>query len=234
MRCSRSAGTSEAIRWRAQRWIDPVLASTVERQSNRRSDRYDSPRAHRRRGEPAHPETQNGRSSSPKSGASSSENSRSAGGGGGGGALARAGAPPGEGARRVDAGAADGRRSPSRGGQMTPSHPGPPWNFGLLRHLKSGARGLRLLVRSSHIFPPQMGHAGSSAVPAGFAATGAAPGSRGGQMTPSHPPALHLKSGARGFFFVARLSHISLPQRGHAGAVVSAAAPAGCCSSLIR
>jgi hypothetical protein len=43
-----------------------------------------------------------------------------------------------------------------------------------------------------------------------------------------------LKSGARGFFFVARLSHISLPQRGHGGEVVSGAAPPGCCSSVIR
>jgi hypothetical protein len=30
----------------------------------------------------------------------------------------------------------------------------------LLRHLKSGARGLRFEVRSSHIGPPQIGHSG--------------------------------------------------------------------------
>jgi hypothetical protein len=179
---------------------------------------------------------QNGRSSSPKSGTSSSEKTRSA--AGGGGALGRGGdAAPDErrgGTAFVADGVAPARRSPSRGGQITPSHPGPPWNLGLFRHLKSGARGLRLLARSSHIFPPQTGQAGSSAVPAGFATTGAAPASRGGQITPSHPPALHLKSGARGFFFVARLSHISLPHRGHDGAVVSGAALPVCCCSLMR
>ena len=90
---------------------------------------------------------------------------------------------------------------------MTPGHPGPPITFGLLRHLKSGARGLRFDSRSSHILPPHTGHAGSSAVPVG--AAGAAFASRGGHTTPSHPLSLHLKSGARGFRFEARLSHIS-------------------------
>ena len=105
---------------------------------------------------------------------------------------------------------------------MTPGHPGAPCAFGLFRHLKSGARGLRLLARSSHILPPHTGHAGSSAVPAGTA-TGMAPGARGGQMTPSHPTVLHLKSGARGFFFATRLSHVSPPHVGHAGVAVSGA-----------
>lgn len=102
---------------------------------------------------------------------------------------------------------------------MTPSQPGPPCILGLLRHLKSGARGLRLDSRSSHIFPPQMGQAGSSAVPAG--AGGGASGSRGGQMTPSHPLSRHLKSGARGLRLDSRLSHISPPHLGQAGVASS-------------
>jgi len=116
---------------------------------------------------------------------------------------------------------------------MTPGHPGAPCAFGLFRHLKSGARGLRLLARSSHIFPPQTGHAGSSAVPAGTA-MGIAPASRGGHTTPSHPALLHLKSGALGFFFVTRLSHISPPQVGHGGVLVSLAVLVVCWSSVIR
>src|SRR5437763_1954657 len=97
---------------------------------------------------------------------------------------------------------------------MTPGQPGPPMTFGLLRHLKSGARGFRLLARSSHILPPHTGHAGSSGVPAGAGhwrappsagvtsspsaaalGTGAASRdapSRGGQITPSHDLSRHL------------------------------------------
>ena len=56
-----------------------------------------------------------------------------------------------------------GLGEPSRAGQMTPSQPGPPRSRGLLRHLKSGARGLRLEVRSSHIGPPQIGQSGMPA-----------------------------------------------------------------------
>ena len=108
---------------------------------------------------------------------------------------------------------------------MTPSQPGPPWNFGLLRHLKSGAFGFRLLSRSSHIFPPQTGHGGSSFVPAGFAVD-TAPASRGGQMMPSQPSLLHLKSGAFGFRLPARLSHI-WPAHFGQGGDASGAAPSG-------
>ena len=102
---------------------------------------------------------------------------------------------------------------------MTPSQPGPPCIFGLLRHLKSGARGLRLDSRSSHILPPQRGQAGSSVVPAG--AAGGASGSRGGQMTPSQLLSRHLKSGARGLRLDSRLSHISPPHLGQMGVSVS-------------
>ena len=106
---------------------------------------------------------------------------------------------------------------------MTPSHPGPPRSRGLFLHLKSGARGLRLLVRSSHIAPPQIGHAGmpsdggggvtplAALAPATFAAGVdgvAAAVLRGGQMTPSHSRSLHLKSGAFGLRLPSRLSHI--------------------------
>lgn len=124
--------------------------------------------------------------------------------------------------------AVDRRCSPSRGGQMTPGQPGPPMTLGLFRHLKSGARGFRLLARSSHILPPQTGHAGSSGVPVGAghwrgsdgvsATGGAAAESRGGQITPAHDLSLHLKSGARGFRLPARLSHISPPHLGQGGA----------------
>src|SRR5688500_3772251 len=132
---------------------------------------------------------QKGRSSSSLPGASASLNSRSTGGGGGVARVERAGAAE----LRADPCAGVAReRSPSRGGQMTPSQPGAPWYFGLLRHLKSGARGLRLLARSSHILPPQTGQAGSSLVPAGLATTAGALGSRGGQITPSQPADLHL------------------------------------------
>lgn len=101
--------------------------------------------------------------------------------------------------------------------------------LGLLRHLKSGALGFRFVARSSHILPPQTGHAGSSSVPAGAghcrgsfgscaaAAAAAAAASRGGHIRPSHELSLHLKSGARGFRFDARLSHISPPHFGHFG-----------------
>jgi hypothetical protein len=102
---------------------------------------------------------------------------------------------------------------------MTPSHPGPPRSRGLFLHLKSGARGLRLLTRSSHKAPPQMGQAGmpsagscgaiafaADALGAAVGATVLAP--RGGQITPSHSRSLHLKSGALGFRLPSRLSHI--------------------------
>src|SRR2546430_14726889 len=45
-----------------------------------------------------------------------------------------------------------------RGGQMTPSQE-------RSRHLKSGALGLRLVARLSHILPPHFGHEGVSGVP---------------------------------------------------------------------
>src|SRR5215207_9088591 len=89
---------------------------------------------------------QNGRSSSSGGGPSY-----------GGGASLRLGAD--DEARR-GTGGGYGLGEPSRGGQMTPSQPGPPRSRGLFLHLKSGARGLRLLRRSSHIAPPQIGQAG--------------------------------------------------------------------------
>lgn len=42
-------------------------------------------------------------------------------------------------------------------------------------------------------------------------------------MTPSQPAALHLKSGAAGFFFEVRLSHMGPPHFGHAGMLAEAA-----------
>jgi hypothetical protein len=175
------------------------------------------------------PRTQNGRSSSSCGGASSC----------GGGPLSD---PPWNGAvldpppadwRGADGGY--GLGEPSRDGQITPSHPGPPRSFGLFRHLKSGARGLRLLSRSSHIGPPQMGQSGipaavvalaapAPAAPALAAADADAAGraSRGGQITPSHSRSLHLKSGALGLRLPARLSHIGPWHLGQSGAAEGA------------
>ena len=45
---------------------------------------------------------------------------------------------------------------------------------------------------------------------------------RGGQMTPSHPRSLHLKSGAFGLRFPSRLSHISPPHLGQLGTAEAA------------
>ena len=73
----------------------------------------------------------------------------------------RVGAPRSRRAPSVERSAVDtDSDEPSRAGQMTPSHPGPPRSRGLFRHLKSGARGLRLEARSSHIAPPQIGQRG--------------------------------------------------------------------------
>jgi hypothetical protein len=113
----------------------------------------------------------------------------------------------------------------------------------LFRHLKSGARGLRLEARSSHIAPPQIGQRGiplsstpPRAVPALAApddapawrgalplapAAGAlgvaAAAPRGGQITPPHAGSLHLKSGAFGFRFPSRLSHMGPSHLGQFG-----------------
>lgn len=132
---------------------------------------------------------------------------------------------------------------------MTPSHPGPPRSRGLFLHLKSGARGLRLVARSSHIAPPQTGQRGiplastppftapalgtpaaadAAAAAAGRAAAEEAPAvgpaaatppavARGGQITPPHSRSLHLKSGAFGFRFPSRLSHIGPWHLGQVG-----------------
>ena len=63
-------------------------------------------------------------------------------------------------------------------------------------------------------------------MPAGFAAGGGgALASRGGQITPSQPAFLHLKSGARGLRLFSRLSHMSPPHLGQAGALVSGSGP---------
>ena len=139
-----------------------------------------------------------------------------------------------------------GLGEPSRGGQITPSHPGPPRSRGLFLHLKSGARGFRLPRRSSHIAPPQIGQRGMPlastpprAAPALAVAAGAADAGcwrceppvtegvgpvgkapvvpRGGQITPPHAGSLHLKSGAFGFRFPSRLSHIGPWHLGHVG-----------------
>jgi len=181
---------------------------------------------------PTHAQTQNGKSSSSGGGASSSGGPSQ-----GGGASRTAGAE-----RRVAEGGY-GLGEPSRAGQMSPSHPGPPRSRGLLRHLKSGARGLRLDSRSSHIAPPQIGQRGiplastpprappvlvgaatvawgRGALPP-VAADGAlgAPvvAPRGGQITPPHAASLHLKSGALGFRFPSRLSHIGPWHLGQVG-----------------
>jgi hypothetical protein len=45
---------------------------------------------------------------------------------------------------------------------------------------------------------------------------------RGGQITPSHPRSLHLKSGAFGLRLPSRLSHISPPHFGQSGTVLAA------------
>ena len=116
---------------------------------------------------------------------------------------------------------------------MIPSHPGPPRSFGLFLHLKSGAFGFRFDVRSSHIGPAQRGQAGipGATVPVGSgaaAAAGFAP--RGGQITPSHSRSLHLKSGALGFRFPTRLSHMGPWHEGQFG---TADASAGCCCSVM-
>src|SRR3954469_2489582 len=50
---------------------------------------------------------------------------------------------------------ADFFSEPDFGGQITPSHE-------RSRHLKSGARGFRLVRRLSHILPPHFGHVSSS------------------------------------------------------------------------
>lgn len=63
-------------------------------------------------------------------------------------------------------GAGYGLGIPARGGQITPSQPGPPFIFGLFLHLKSGAFGLRFESRSSHMAPPQIGHEGMPAADA--------------------------------------------------------------------
>ena len=196
------------------------------------------------------PRAQNGRSSSSSGGPSHI-------GGPSRGASSAGGAAGGPLRRGVEGGY--GLGEPSRAGQITPSQPGPPRSRGLLRHLKSGARGLRLDVRSSHIAPPQIGQSGipaestrgppaAAAGRAAFAggvdtgarvggasaearggagcdAPDAAPGApvRGGQITPSQLRSLHLKSGAFGFRFPSRLSHIAPPHLGQLGtaAVVS-------------
>ena len=180
---------------------------------------------------PTHARTQNGKSSSSGGGASSSGGPSQ-----GGGASRTAGAER----RATDGGY--GLGEPSRDGQITPSHPGPPRSRGLFRHLKSGARGLRFDVRSSHIAPPQMGQRGiplastppradpaPAADPAGCGrgallpcAPDGAPGAaavapRGGQITPPQPGSLHLKSGAFGFRFPSRLSHIGPWHLGQVG-----------------
>src|SRR5688500_2038138 len=62
----------------------------------------------------------------------------------------------------------------------------------------------------------------------GSAARGATTGApaatapRGGQITPSHPRSLHLKSGAFGLRLPSRLSHISPPHFGQSGTVLVA------------
>ncbi|MEP7000960.1 MAG: hypothetical protein ABI969_10820, partial [bacterium] len=94
---------------------------------------------------------QNGRSSSSGNGVSSY------GGGSLGGGASLGGGPERPPARGVGAGYGLG---PLRGGQMIPSQPGPPRSFGLFLHLKSGAFGLRLVSRSSHMGPPQIGQFG--------------------------------------------------------------------------
>jgi len=185
------------------------------------------------------PRNQNGKSSSSGGGASSS-----------GGPSQAGGASRDGGAERRAIGGGYGLGEPSRAGQMTPSHPGPPRSRGLFRHLKSGARGLRLEARSSHIGPPQTGQRGipfsSSAgfaaawlapratgarvAPAGVATAGSRPpvgllgvafavadAARGGQITPPQVVSLHLKSGAFGFRFPSRLSHIGPSHLGQLG-----------------
>jgi hypothetical protein len=141
------------------------------------------PNGGRSAGPPALPtgRAQNGSSSSSSHpGWSASVGGGASNGGGASSGRARLGGAGGRRGRRAGAaGAAAPRRaSPGRGGQITPSQPGPPMTFGLLRHLKSGARGLRFDARSSHMRPPHTGHAGSSAVPA--AGTGGA--------SPPRPP----------------------------------------------
>ena len=128
--------------------------------------------------------------------------------------------------------------APLRGGQMTPSQPGPPRSFGLFLHLKSGALGLRLVRRSSHMAPPQVGHRGMPSAAAAGApepAVGAAAGlaSRGGQITPSHSRSLHLKSGAFGLRLPTRLSHMSPEHFGQLGVGEAESVSAGCCCSVI-
>jgi hypothetical protein len=103
----------------------------------------------------------------------------------------------GEGDRR-GTGSGYGLSDPSRGGQITPSQPGPP--------------------RSPHMPPPQIGQTGippAGAVAIALAADTPAAGAgaatvatRAGQITPSHSRSLHLKSGALGFRLPSRLSHI--------------------------
>ena len=121
---------------------------------------------------------------------------------------------------------------------MMPSQPGPPRSFGLFLHLKSGAFGFRFDNRSSHIAPPQIGHAGipspgaTIVSAAWFAEVTARVASRGGQMTPSHSRSLHLKSGALGFFLPTRLSHMSPEHFGHDGDG-GGASPTADCSSLM-
>ncbi len=115
---------------------------------------------------------------------------------------------------------------------MIPSHPGPPRSFGLFLHLKSGAFGFRLEVRSSHIAPPQIGQAGIPGaggvmvvLTAALGAAAAVPvvAVRGGQTTPSHPASLHLKSGALGLRLPTRLSHIAPSHFGQSGTAVAVA-----------
>ena len=179
---------------------------------------------------------QNGRSSSSWGGASSKVGGPSV------GALSNRDAA---GAARRAADGGYGLGEPSRDGQITPSQPGPPRSRGLLRHLKSGARGLRFDSRSSHIAPPHTGQSGipfastpplgaggapldaaladGAATPlfGGAAATAAgaaaARPSRGGQITPSQPRSLHLKSGAFGLRLPSRLSHIGPWHLGQVG-----------------
>jgi hypothetical protein len=186
---------------------------------------------------------QNGRSSSSCGGASSKVGGPSV------GVLSNRGAA---GAARRAADAGYGLGEPSRDGQITPSQPGPPRSRGLLRHLKSGARGLRFDSRSSHIAPPHTGQSGipvASTPPRGAVGAGGAPldpalvdgagtplfaggpadaagaagaptaarPSRGGQITPSQPRSLHLKSGAFGLRLPSRLSHIGPSHLGQTG-----------------
>ena len=66
-------------------------------------------------------------------------------------------------ARKRTGGTARADGFPSRGGQITPSHPGPPLKRGLFLHLKSGALGLRFPSRLSHMGPSHFGHEGASA-----------------------------------------------------------------------